>query len=150
MRFEDTAVIVTGAAGGIGSATCRAFAREGARLLLFDLEATEPLAADLGLPGEAVLCIQGDASRQEDVRRAVATTHETFGAIDVLVNVAGIVAFGPAATLDEGEWDRVLAANLKSSFLFSQSVIEPMRARRSGRIINIGSVVGKNGGNPRP
>ena len=68
----------------------------------------------------------------------------------MLVNVAGTVSFGAAATLPEAEWERVLAVNLKGTFLCCQAVIAPMRAQKYGRIVNIGSILGKNGGNARP
>ncbi len=68
----------------------------------------------------------------------------------MLVNVAGTVSFGAAETLPEAEWERVLAVNLKGTFLCCQAVIGGMRARKYGRIINIGSILGKNGGNARP
>ena len=67
-----------------------------------------------------------------------------------MVNVAGVSSHGSAAALPEAEWDRVLNQNLKSVFLCTQAVVAPMRARRYGRIINMGSVLAKNGGNPRP
>ena len=73
-----------------------------------------------------------------------------FGRIDILVNVAGVSSFGSATTLPEAEWDRVLSHNLKSVFLCTQAVVAPMRSRRYGRIVSIGSILGKNGGNPRP
>jgi NAD(P)-dependent dehydrogenase (short-subunit alcohol dehydrogenase family) len=73
-----------------------------------------------------------------------------FGRLDILVNVAGIVSTGAAATLPEAEWDRVLAVNLKGTFLCCQAVIPAMRVNRYGRIVNLGSIIGKNGGNARP
>ncbi len=66
------------------------------------------------------------------------------------INVAGIVSFGPAATLEEAEWDRVIDINLKGTFLCCQAAIPAMRAGGYGRIINLGSIIGKNGGNARP
>jgi 3-oxoacyl-[acyl-carrier protein] reductase len=80
----------------------------------------------------------------------VTATLGAFGRIDALVNVAGVVGFGSAAEMPEEEWDRVIAVNLKGSFLCCQAVIAPMRERGGGRIVNIGSIIGKNGGNARP
>jgi NAD(P)-dependent dehydrogenase (short-subunit alcohol dehydrogenase family) len=70
--------------------------------------------------------------------------------VDILVTVAGVVSQGNAETLAEAEWDRVMAVNLKGVFLSCQAAIAPMRAARYGRIVNIGSLLAKNGGNPRP
>ena len=80
----------------------------------------------------------------------VAQAVATLGKVDVLVTVAGVVSMGSAEALAEAEWDRVMAVNLKGVFLSCQAVISHMRERHYGRIINIGSLLAKNGGNPRP
>jgi NAD(P)-dependent dehydrogenase (short-subunit alcohol dehydrogenase family) len=139
--LEGRVALVTGAAGGIGSATAKALAAKGARLALADVKA--PVVAD-------ALNLAVDVTDAAQVRAMVARVVETLGRLDILVNVAGIVSMGAAATLPEAEWDRVLAVNLKGSFLCCQAVIPAMRANRHGRIINIGSIIGKNGGNARP
>lgn len=142
--------MVTGAAGGIGSAVARAFAAAGADVALLDTVPPAELAAELSAGGRRGLAIGADVTRREQVIGAVARTTAELGRLDILVNVAGIVSFGAAATLDEAEWDRVIAVNLKGTFLCCQAVIAPMRAAGYGRIINLGSVIGKNGGNARP
>jgi len=148
--LQGRMAIVTGATGGIGSAICRRFARAGADICLADIKSTAGIAAEVRALGcEAVECA-ADVSRSEDVRQMIATALTSFGRIDILVNVAGTVSMGPAESISEAEWDRVLAVNLKSVFLCCQAVIKPMREQRYGRIVNIGSVVAKNGGNPRP
>ena len=139
--------LVTGAAGGIGSAVARRLAADGVRLVLADRAAPEDLAA--ALPTEA-LPLALDVTRPDEVAATVARGLDRFGRLDVLVTVAGVVSFGPAATLAEAEWDRVLAVNLKGTFLCAQAAIAPMRAQGSGRMVLIGSVLGKSGGNPRP
>ena len=139
--LEGRVALVTGAAGGIGSATAKALAAKGARLALADVKA--PAVAD-------ALNLAVDVTDAAQVRAMVARVVETLGRLDILVNVAGTVSMGAAATLPEAEWDRVLAVNLKGSFLCCQAVIPAMRANRHGRIINIGSIIGKNGGNARP
>jgi 3-oxoacyl-[acyl-carrier protein] reductase len=139
--LEGQVALVTGASGGIGRATAAALAARGARLALADLAAPEQPDA-LGL---AV-----DVTDSAAVRAMVARVVAELGRLDILVNVAGTVSMGAAATLAEAEWDRVLAVNLKGSFLCCQAAIAPMRDRRFGRIINIGSIIGKNGGNARP
>jgi len=133
--------LVTGAAGGIGSATARELSARGARLAL----------ADRAAPAvEGALNLAVDVTDSAQVRAMVERVVAECGRLDILVNVAGTVSMGAAATLPEAEWDRVMAVNLKGSFLCCQAVIPAMRANRHGRIINIGSIIGKNGGNARP
>jgi 3-oxoacyl-[acyl-carrier protein] reductase len=84
------------------------------------------------------------------VQAVFAETLRRHGRLDVLVNAAGVVSFGAAADLDEAEWDRVQSINLKGSFLCCQAAIAAMRRAGYGRIVNLGSIVGKNGGNARP
>jgi len=148
--FEGRVALVTGAAGGIGSAVCRVLAREGASLCAADVR---PVGEWTGrLPGDAArtIAFEVDVSDAGQVRTMVELALSELGRIDVLVNVAGVVSFGPAETLAEAEWDRVLDVNLKGSFLCCQAVIPAMRAQGYGRIVNFGSVLGKNGGNARP
>lgn len=140
-NLEGRVALVTGAAGGIGSATARALLARGARLALADRAA--PSAED-------ALNLAVDVTDSAQVRAMVDRVVAEYGRLDILVNVAGTVSMGAAATLPEAEWDRVMAVNLKGSFLCCQAVIPAMRANRHGRIINIGSIIGKNGGNARP
>jgi NAD(P)-dependent dehydrogenase (short-subunit alcohol dehydrogenase family) len=147
--LQGRVAVITGARGGIGRAIARLFAEQGAQLCLADLSA--PAASDPWI-GESRDLFDAvvDVTARSSVDAMVAQTLQRFGRIDVLVNVAGVVSFGAAASLPEAEWDRVLTINLKGTFLCCQAVIAPMQARRYGRIINMGSVVGKNGGNARP
>ncbi|WP_372623933.1 SDR family NAD(P)-dependent oxidoreductase [Falsiroseomonas sp.] len=142
LPLEGRVALVTGAAGGIGSATARALAGRGAKLALADRMPPEGVV-------DGALAMAVDVTRADDVSAMVARTVEAFGGLDILVNVAGVVSTGAAATLPEAEWDRVLDVNLKGTFLCCQAAIPAMRANRYGRIVNIGSIVGKNGGNAR-
>ncbi len=145
--LDGRVALVTGADGGIGRAVSQRFAAEGAAVALLDRTAPEALAATLG---GRTIAIAADVSSAAQVRGAVARTVSELGRVDILVNVAGVVSFGNAATLAEAEWDRVIDINLKGTFLCCQAVIPAMRAQGYGRIVNLGSVIGKNGGNARP
>jgi 3-oxoacyl-[acyl-carrier protein] reductase len=150
MRFQGRVAIITGAAGGIGGATARALAREGADLCLADCRAPDQLAAELRQAGRRVVQQPLEMRDTESIRAMVERTIETLGRVDILVNVAGVTSHGSAEELGEDEWDRVLGVNLKGVFFCCQAAIGPMRRQRYGRIVNIGSILGKNGGNPRP
>lgn len=150
MRLRDRVALVTGAAGAIGGAVAKAFAQEGAALCLADRAGTSAIAGEVAALGGRAIEAALDVTKRAEIDAAVAATLGAFGRLDILVNVAGIVSMGSAATLEEAEWDRVLDINLKGSFLACQAVIPAMRAQRYGRIVNLGSIIGKNGGNPRP
>jgi len=150
MSLAGRTALITGAGGGIGSAVARAFAAAGADVSLADLQPVTALAAEVKAAGRRVLETHCDVTQSNEVRALIDATLKSLGKIDVLANVAGTVSFGPAETLAEAEWERVLAVNLKGTFLCCQAVIAPMRAQKYGRIINIGSILGKNGGNARP
>jgi 3-oxoacyl-[acyl-carrier protein] reductase len=149
-RLAGRVALITGAAGGIGSAIGRGFALAGAALCLADRHGAEAVAASIGEQGGRALAVMLDVTRRAEIVAAVERALDVFGRLDILVNVAGVVSMGPAATLAESEWDRVIDINLKGTFLCCQAVIPVMRRQRYGRIINMGSVIGKNGGNPRP
>ncbi len=150
MKLEARKTMVFGGAGGIGSAIATAFAREGADVALVDMRPADEAVATVRGQGRIALSLTADITSRREVNEAVAATLAQFGRIDALVNAAGVTSFGAAATLDEAEWDRVLAINLKGVMLSCQAVIPTLCAARRGRIINIGSVLGKNGGNARP
>lgn len=150
MTLAGRTALITGAGGGIGSAVARAFAAAGADLSLADLQPVATLAAELRAHGRRVLDTPTDVTQAAQVTGLIDATMQSLGSVDVLVNVAGTVSFGAAQTLAEAEWERVLAINLKGTFLCCQAVIGCMRAKKYGRIINIGSILGKNGGNARP
>lgn len=150
MKLEGDVALVTGAAGGIGRAVAKAFAAEGADVCLTDLRPVPGLADELRAMGRRVIDVPTDVTRRAQVEALVKAAHDALGKVDILVNVAGTVSFGSAEALAEDEWDRVLDINLKGTFLCCQAAIPGMRERRYGRIVNIGSILGKNGGNARP
>ncbi len=150
MRLQGRVAIVTGAAGGIGGAIARRFAAEGADLCLAGRRGCADVAAEVVAMGRRAIDVRTDVTDRASVRAMVEQTLAAFGRVDILVTVAGVVSQGNAETLAEEEWDRVIDINLKGVFLSCQAVIPAMRAAGYGRIVNIGSLLAKNGGNPRP
>lgn len=150
MKLKGDVALVTGAAGGIGSAVAKALAAEGADLCLADLRPVPQLVQHCRAAGRRAIDVRTDVMHRQQVQGLIDAAHAALGKVDILVNVAGTVSFGSAEALEEAEWDRVLDINLKGTFLCCQAVIPGMRERRYGRIINIGSILGKNVGNARP
>ena len=146
-RFEGKVVLVTGAGSGIGEATALAFGREGACVLAGDLRISgaESTAARIRAEGGQAAGSAADVSRPEDCRRAVAQAVQAFGQLDILVNNAGIGATGTVLTTEEATWDRLMAVNLKGTFRMSKAALEVMVPRKSGVIVNAGSIAGLAG-----
>jgi 3alpha(or 20beta)-hydroxysteroid dehydrogenase len=146
MGLEGKTAVITGAGGGIGRAIAVAFARAGASLVLVGRN-EEMLAETAAVAGaEAVRPVPADVSRAEDVDRVVEVATSEFGTIDVLVNNHGVE--GPVARLaeyPEDEFDRVIAINLRGTFLCMRHVLPIMAERGSGSIVNLGSVASERG-----
>lgn len=143
--LNERVALVTGGAGGIGHAVAQALANHGAKVISADLS-----DRPANVPGGIIEQVKLDVTSRERINQCVAGIVQKHGRLDILVNVAGVVSLGNARDLAEAEWDRVMNINLKGTFLACQAVIETMRKQNHGRIINLGSVIGKNGGNPRP
>lgn len=143
IALDNMVALVTGAGGMIGGAIARRMVEGGARLMLADREA--PAAIGRGSRSFAV-----DLADPAQVRALVDTVLADCGRIDCLVTAAGITSLGSFEDITVEEWDRVHAINLRGLFLANQAVVAPMKAQGFGRIVNIGSVLAKNGGNPRP
>jgi 3-oxoacyl-[acyl-carrier protein] reductase len=145
LGLEGQAAIVTGAGGGIGLACCRALAAEGASLVAADVDETAVSRAAQELGNGAVVVgvdVASAAAARELVDRAVAA----FGRVDVLVTCAGVFHGTPLDAIDEDEWDRIQAVNLKGTFLVTQAALEVMKRRRYGRIVTVASLAGQTGG----
>jgi len=143
--FDGRVAIVTGGAGGIGLAVGRRLAAAGARVVLVDMrrDAVSEAAESLGQRATAV---QADVSSAADVEGLVARTLEREGRIDILINNAGIMGrTAPLWELSVDEWNHVLAVDLTSVFLVSRAIVPHMRARRSGAIVSVASIAGKEG-----
>jgi len=147
MRLKDKIAIVTGAGSGMGEAIAQTYAREGARVAVLDIneQAANKVAAAIGGNAVAIGC---DVTRRTDIARAVEATQSAFGGVDILINNAGVAHVNkPVMEIDEAEFDRVFAVNVKGLFMVTQAVVPAMRNKGGGVIINIGSTAGLR---PRP
>jgi 3-oxoacyl-[acyl-carrier protein] reductase len=145
-RLEGKSALVTGGAQGFGLGIVETFAREGARVAVVDVNGDAAKKAADGIPG--AIAIAADVSKAADVNRAVEATIQAFGGLDVLVNNAGISHRNrPMLEVEEDEFDRVFAVNVKSIYLFARAAIPQMRSQGRGVIVNVGSTAGLR---PRP
>jgi 3-oxoacyl-[acyl-carrier protein] reductase len=139
IELDGQVTLITGGSGMIGSAIAERMAQGGAHVVAVDRvvkQADHSQEVDLTQSGAMVAVVNRVLS--------------DFGRVDCLVNAAGITSLGSFEDITIEEWDRVHAINLRALFLACQAVIKPMKAQGFGRIVNIGSVLAKNGGNPRP
>jgi 2-hydroxycyclohexanecarboxyl-CoA dehydrogenase len=140
-RFESKTVVVTGGGGGIGGATCRRFAREGAKVAVYDmnLAAAEKVAAAIRDEGGQAQAFRCDITDRASVDKAVEATQQGLGPIDVLVNNAGWDVFKPFTKTEPAQWDKLIAINLTGALHMHHAVLPGMAARKAGRIVNIAS-----------
>jgi NAD(P)-dependent dehydrogenase (short-subunit alcohol dehydrogenase family) len=142
--MHDKAVLITGAARGQGAAEAELFCREGARVTLADIrdELGERQAEALRDAGHQAIYRRLDVASGADWNAAVADAEAEFGALDVLVNNAGVVGFDGVADTSDEEWARVVAVNQTGVFLGMREAVRVMRKRKSGSIVNISSIWG--------
>ncbi|MBM3218819.1 MAG: glucose 1-dehydrogenase [Candidatus Rokubacteria bacterium] len=149
--LEGRVALITGAAGGIGSATARRFAAEGARLVLSDVDgnAVKKLADELGAEG-----VRADVTRASDIAAMIDAPYRRWGRLDVLFNNAGVIRVQPLLEVTAPEWDRVLDVNLKAVFFVLQAAARRMReqdvmpgSELRGKLIQTASIAGYRGGN---
>ena len=147
MLLTDKVAIVTGASRGIGRCTALALAKQGADLVVAarSLEPLQELVAEIEAMGRKALAVTGDAAVTEDAKNLIAAAVEKFGTVDILVNNAGITRDGLLLRMKDEDWDAVLDTNLKGAFVLIRAAAKYMSKQRSGRIINISSVVGEMG-----
>jgi 2-hydroxycyclohexanecarboxyl-CoA dehydrogenase len=140
-RLEGKTVIVTGGGGGIGGATCRRFAAEGARVAVLDLsvEAAAKVVDAIRATGGIAEALRCDITDRAEVDAAVAATEARLGPVDVLVNNAGWDVFKPFTRTEPGQWERLIAINLTGALHMHHAVLPGMAQRKAGRIVNIAS-----------
>ncbi len=145
-KIHGQVAIITGAAQGMGAASARVLAREGARVVVCDINGAkaEEVAREIDPAGEQALGLQTDVTNERDVATLINRTLEHFGKIGILVNNAGVLRSTRVEGISAEEWDLVLDANLKGTFFCSQAVLANMKSNRYGRIINMSSSAGRS------
>lgn len=145
-QLAGKVALITGASRGIGLAIARSLSGMGASLALCarNAKGLDDAAEKFRSEGIPILAIPADVSRANEISSLVQKTEQSLGPIEILINNAGIGYFAPAHEASEANWDAVLDTNLKSVFLLSKAVAPGMIRRRSGHIVNIASLAGKN------
>ncbi len=145
-RLEGRVALITGGGGGIGAATGRLFAEEGARVALVDSDpaAAETAAARIAadVPGAAVLPLAADLSEEREAQRVVAATLDRWQRLHVLVNVAGVRVYGPLAEADPESWQFIIGVNLLATAYCCKAALPALRQAPGASIVNISSVYG--------
>ena len=142
-RLHGRVAVLIGAARGIGAAIAERFVEEGARIVVGDTEVAAAEATVARLGGSAVArFVRTDISEPADAARIVAAAEEGYGRLDILVQNAGIYPWTLIEDIDPAEWDRVMAVNLKGTFLAAKAALAPMRRNRYGRMVFTSSITG--------
>ncbi len=141
MKLENQVAIITGAAAGIGAATAKLFCKEGAKVVAVDIDhaTLASTVAAITKEGGACMGLTADVSKSKDVRNVVDSSLEKHQRIDILFNNAGIVPVGTIDATTEDDWDRAMAINLRSMYLFSHAVIPIFKKQKAGVILNTAS-----------
>lgn len=149
MELNGKTAIVTGAQRGIGEGIALVLARKGANVVVNDLKVTRELTGVLNRitsAGGQAFAVAADVTKKDEVQAMVAAAIAQFGAIDILVNNAGILgAYHSVMEYPEEEWDRVVAVNLKGTFLCCKAVLPVMKAQSYGKVVSLASIAGKDG-----
>jgi 3-oxoacyl-[acyl-carrier protein] reductase len=146
MKLVQEVAIVTGAARGIGRAIAEALAKEGAKVVLADLLPTvEDTAEEMRQAGFEVLALIGDVANFDEAQQLVDKTIEHFGQVDILVNNAGITRDNLLVLMTPEDWEKVIDINLTGTFNLTKAALKPMMKRKTGKIVNIASIIGEIG-----
>ncbi|HEX2109818.1 MAG TPA: SDR family NAD(P)-dependent oxidoreductase [Rubrobacteraceae bacterium] len=148
MQLQGKVTIITGAATGIGSATAVLFAREGASVVIADIneDDAQRTVADIEDEGGSARFVQTDVCEAEDMRTLMERAVEEMGGIDVIVNNAGAQRSGAVTEFEESEWDLLMRVNPRSCFLGAKYSVPYLRERGGGSIVNVSSLAGLKGG----
>jgi len=144
MRLKDKVALITGGARGIGQAIAMTFAKEGADIVVADLnlETAQKTASEIEGLGRKALALEMDVTSYEKVEEGINKILDKMGKVDILVNNAGITKDNVLLRMSQAEWDAVINVNLKGTFNCIKAVSRPMVKQRSGRIISIASIIG--------
>lgn len=147
MRLLDKVAIITGGGRGIGEATAKKFAKEGAKVVIADInvEDIERTVSEIQAMGGETIGLTVDVTNPESVNKMIASTVEKYGKLDVLVNNAGITMDATLLKMTEDQWDKVIDVNLKGVYICGQAAAKVMVEQGSGVILNASSVVGVYG-----
>lgn len=140
MRLKNKIAVITGAGAGIGAATAKLFAKQGARVLVADFEHGNAIRVAEEI-GSSAIASQVDVRSDADTKRMIDEVVKAFGALDILVNNAGRGMIGTVETMAEKDWDDIISVNLKSVYLCSKHAIPHLRKRGGGAIVNTASNV---------
>ncbi len=148
MQFQDRVAIVTGAARGLGAATAHELSRQGARVVICDIDGAlaEGVADDIRKEGRDALALRVDVSKIPELDALVKAAVDRYGRLDILVNNAAICPRIPVDDMTEEKFDQIVAINLKSVFFLSRAAGNAMKPGKWGRIVNVSSVGGRTGG----
>lgn len=142
-KFEGKVVVITGGARGMGYSHAVQFAKEGACVVIFDLQGAEQAAEQITSSyGCKVAAVQGDVTNYSDCERAMAAAVENFGRLDILVNNAGILKKTSILELDEGVWEDLQNVNVKGVLLCTKAAAQYMVKQHYGKIVNVASIAG--------
>ncbi|MEX2117004.1 MAG: 2-dehydro-3-deoxy-D-gluconate 5-dehydrogenase KduD [Bacteroidota bacterium] len=144
--LKGKTAVVTGASTGLGRAMTLALAASGADILLVDHSKKEETAREVRTLGRKAVAMEADLARMDSAEKIVGKAIVEFGKVDILVNNAGIIRRAPALEFSEQDWDDVLAVNAKSVFFLAQAAARDMMKRKSGKIINVASLLSFQGG----
>ena len=147
MELADQVAVVTGSARGIGKTIAMILAKAGANIVISDLnvEAGKETVEEINDMGREAIWVEADVSKSDQANLLIETTQEKFGRLDILVNNAGITRDNLLMRMSEDEWDSVIAVNLKGTYNCIRAATKIFMKQRTGRIVNIASVVGQMG-----